>query len=483
MPIEQLENYIRGELQFPSDRAAMEVFEPATGSCHSVIPISSPADVEAAVVAGESAFNDWSRLSAAERSAFLLRLADLIERDAELLTAAESKDTGKPLTLARTMDIPRAATNLRFFAGLAQAFSSECHPTTNHLNYTVRSPLGVVGCISPWNLPLYLLTWKIAPALAVGNCVIAKPSELTPYTATLFARLCREAKLPPGVLNIVHGPGNITGQALVDHPRVSAISFTGGTVTGRKIAAAVAPTFRKYSLEMGGKNPTIVFADCDYEATLQGSMRAAFSNQGQVCLCGSRLYVEKAIYDRFVVDFVERAKSLKFGDPLDADTQVGAVISPHHLQKIHALVQQGVEDGGEVLCGGHPVAPIGRCASGSFYPPTVIVNTTTPCRINQTEIFGPVVTILSFDNEEELVNAANATPYGLSASIWTSRLPRGHRVASQLQAGVVWINCWLVRDLRTPFGGMKQSGVGREGGQEALRFFTEPRNICVAWSD
>ncbi len=316
----------------------------------------------------------------------------------------------------------------------------------------------------------------------MGNCVVAKPSELTPLTATLFGRLCQEAKLPPGVLNIVHGPGPITGQSLVDHPGVAAISFTGGTETGRKIATSLAPTFRKVSLELGGKNPTIIFADCDYPAALEGAVKAAFANQGQVCLCGSRVYIEESLYSRFQKDFVKRSRQLVVGDPRDSSTEIGAVISQSHLEKIERLTAQAVQGGGEVLCGGHRVELTGRCARGSYFAPTVISNMTTKCHVNQTEIFGPAVSLMPFTREDEMIAMANGTPFGLSASIWTGNMSTGHRVASQLQAGVIWINCWMVRDLRTPFGGMKQSGVGREGGTEALRFFTEARNICVSWN-
>jgi aminomuconate-semialdehyde/2-hydroxymuconate-6-semialdehyde dehydrogenase len=482
VPLARLENYIGGAPQLPPSGQWMEVAEPATGECYSRIPISTAAEIDAAVSAGGNAFGAWSQLPPAERAQFLLRLADLIDRDAEALAQAESDDTGKPLRLARSLDIPRAAANLRFFAAAAQAFSSECHSAQGSINYTLRNPLGVVGCISPWNLPLYLLTWKIAPALAIGNCVVAKPSELTPLTATMLGRLCQEAKLPPGVLNIVHGPGHLTGQALVDHPAVAAISFTGGTETGKKIATSLAPSFRKMSLELGGKNPTIIFADCDYLAALDGAVKAAFSNQGQICLCGSRLYVEEPLYARFQRDFLERTQTLVVGDPRNPNTDLGAVISPAHLQKIERLIRQAVQDGGHVLTGGQQIHLSGRCARGSFFAPTVISNMTTKCQVNQTEIFGPVVSLMPFSREDELIDLANGTPFGLAASLWTSNIEKGHRVASQLQAGVTWINCWMLRDLRTPFGGVKQSGVGREGGMEALRFFTDVKNICVAWN-
>ncbi len=483
MSVVRLTNYIAGIAQAPASLEYLNVIQPATGEVHAEVPVSSSQDVEAAVQSGREAFPGWSRLPAAERAGYLLRLADLIERDVDSLARAESDDTGKPLSLARSLDIPRASANLRYFAAAAQAFHSESHPTPSAIQYTLRKPLGVVASISPWNLPLYLLTWKFAPALAVGNTVIAKPSELTPVTATRLSALCQEAKLPPGVLNIVHGPGAVSGQALVDHPAVAAISFTGGTVTGKAIAVSAASTLKKFSLELGGKNPTLIFADCDYEVALTTSVRAAFANQGEICLCGSRIYVEQSIYERFLQDFVERTSRLIVGDPLDPETDLGAVISEPHLQKLERFAQVARDEGGTIHCGGRRLALSGRCAKGSFFAPTVVSGLGTTCHFNQAEIFGPLVSILPFASDADVVEQANGTPYGLSASLWTRNLARGHRIADALEAGVVWVNCWMVRDLRTPFGGMKQSGMGREGGQESLRFFTEPKNVCVHFGE
>jgi aminomuconate-semialdehyde/2-hydroxymuconate-6-semialdehyde dehydrogenase len=478
--MEKLLNYIGGELRPPLDNTYIDNYNPAEGKVYSLIPDSSSEDVDEAVRAAERAFPAWSEMPVDKRSAILQRMADLIDRDFERLVIAESVDSGKPVSLARTMDIPRASANLRFFATAALHFASEAHLTgTEAVNYTIRQPLGVVGCISPWNLPLYLFTWKIAPSLAAGNTAVAKPSELTPMTAYLLGKLCIEAGLPPGVLNIVHGLGPKAGQALVAHPGTKAISFTGGTVTGRTIASTAAPMFKKLSLELGGKNPNLVFADCDKEEAIDTSVRSAFSNQGEICLCGSRIFVERSFYREFLNEFVSRVKKLTVGDPSDDQTRIGALVSESHMNKVLGYLRLAVEEGGTVLCGGKRIAPSGRCANGYFVEPTVITGLPHTCRTNQEEIFGPVVTVMPFDAEEEAIQYANSTPYGLAATVWTSNLKRAHRVAAGLQCGIIWINCWLHRDLRTPFGGMKQSGVGREGGWEALRFFTEAKNVCI----
>ncbi|HIO74708.1 MAG TPA: aldehyde dehydrogenase, partial [Candidatus Marinimicrobia bacterium] len=398
----------------------------------------------------------------------------------ETMAKAESVDNGKPISLARAVDIPRASFNFRFFASAITSFSSESHAMEDSaINYTLCQPIGIVGCISPWNLPLYLFTWKIAPALAVGNCVIGKPSEITPMSAYLLSEICMDVGLPAGVLNIVHGYGNKVGAAMSVHPEIPVISFTGGTSTGRRIAEAAAPHFKKLSLEMGGKNPNIIFADCDYETSLSTAVQSSFANQGQICLCGSRIIIESSIYDRFCDDLVDKTKSLVQGDPLEESTQQGAVVSEEHMAKIMKHIEMAKDDGGTVLTGGKRIIVNGRCKEGWFIKPTVIEGLGTNCKINQEEVFGPVVTLLPFDSEEEALEIANSTDYGLTASIWTSDLSRAHRLAGQIEAGIVWINCWMLRDLRTPFGGVKNSGLGREGGWEALRFFTELKNVCV----
>jgi len=475
-----LAHYINGTLAEPANGRYLDNIDPSTGLVYSKIPAGDAADVQQAVEAAEGAFASWSQMPAADRSRILVRLADLIQDHREALSEAECIDNGKPRSLAEQMDIPRAEDNIRFFATAILHWNSEAHIMENRaINYTNRKPIGVVACISPWNLPLYLFTWKIAPALALGNCVVAKPSEITPMTAFLFSKLCIEAGLPAGVLNIVHGLGSEAGDALVNHPRVKAVSFTGGTATGARIAAAVAPKFKKLSLELGGKNPTIIFDDCDYDKMLRTTLRAAFANQGQICLCGSRILVQESLYDRFVADFTAKVSAMKVGDPLLSETRTGAVVSEAHMNKILSYIELAKQEGGSVLCGGTRVIVEGRCASGFFVEPTVITGLGPECRTNREEIFGPVVTIQSFRDEEHALELANATEYGLAASLWTSDVTRSHRFSAQLESGIVWVNTWLLRDLRTPFVGVKHSGVGREGGWEALRFFTEPQNVCI----
>ncbi|MBK5278966.1 MAG: aldehyde dehydrogenase [Bacteroidia bacterium] len=473
-------NYIDGELVSPASTLYLDNSNPAEGKVYSRIPDSNEQDVARATEAAKTSFTGWSSMPLDKRTAILLKIADLIDRDFEKLSLAESIDTGKPVALAKSMDISRASANIKFYATAAMHFASESHLMEGEsINYTTRSAIGVAGCISPWNLPLYLFTWKIAPALAAGCTVVAKPSELTPMTAFLFSQLCIEAGLPKGVLNIVHGLGDKVGQAIIEHPDIPVISFTGGTITGRKIAATAAPMFKKLSLELGGKNPNIIFADCDFEQTMETSIRSSFSNQGEICLCGSRILVERSLYDRFVQEFVRRTQALIVGDPLDEKTKIGALISEAHMNKVLSYIELAKQEGGKILCGGKQIKISGRCENGYFVEPAVITGLNQNCRTNQEEIFGPVVTIMPFDKEEEAITFANDTAYGLSATIWTENLKRAHRVAHQLKSGIIWINCWLLRDLRTPFGGMKQSGVGREGGWEALRFFTEAKNVCI----
>ncbi len=478
--MQKIQNYINGELVSPINDEYIENHNPATGEVYSLLPNSDHRDVQRAVDAANKAFPVWSAMPVRDRSDYLLRISALIDSNLNRLALAESVDNGKPGWLARSVDIPRASQNFSFFATAIQHLASEAHLTDNvALNYTRRDPIGIVGCISPWNLPIYLFTWKIAPALAAGNCVVAKPSELTPMTAFMLAELCTEAGLPAGVLNIIHGYGHTVGRAITSHPEIKAISFTGGTKTGADIAATAAPMFKKLSLELGGKNPTIVFADCDFHETVKSVVRSSFSNQGEICLCGSRILIERSIYAKFRQAFVSRVKALKVGDPLQEDIQQGALVSKGHLEKVLSYIRLAKEEGGVILCGGERVIIDGRCKKGWYVAPTVIEGLPFDCRTNQEEIFGPVVTLIPFETEEEAVHMANGTPYGLASSIWTQNLSRAHRIAHQIQAGIVWINCWMLRDLRTPFGGMKNSGVGREGGFEALRFFTEAKNICV----
>ncbi len=478
--MEKILNYVGGELVMSASGKFIDNYNPAEGKVYSQAPDSDAVDVNKAVECAKRAFPIWSGMMASERSAILLKIAEGIDREFEQLAKAESVDNGKPLKLARAVDIPRASSNIRFFATAILHTESQAHQTDAlAINYTRRSPVGVVGCISPWNLPLYLFTWKIAPALATGCTVVAKPSELTPMTAYLFSRICIAAGLPPGVLNIVHGLGSKAGQPIVEHPEVVAISFTGGTVTGRQIAATAAPMFKKLSLELGGKNPNIVFGDCDFEQAVNTSILSSFSNQGEICLCGSRILVERGIYDRFVEEFVKRTRELVVGDPMEEKTRVGALVSEAHMNKVLGYIALAKKEGGQVQTGGQRIVIKGRCEDGYFIEPTVITGLDQQCRTNQEEIFGPVVTIQPFEGEEEAVQFANGTVYGLSATVWTENLKRAHRIAHQLHSGIVWINCWLLRDLRTPFGGMKQSGVGREGGTEALHFFTEQKNICI----
>lgn len=478
--MEKILNYIGGKLVEPASGKFLDNYNPSEGKVYSLIADSDDLDVNEAVKAAKEAFPSWSKMPTEERTKILLRVADLIDRDLEKLALAESTDNGKTVKLAKAVDIYRASANMKFYAMGAMHFASEAHVNDgDSVNYTTRMPIGVVGCISPWNLPLYLFTWKIAPALAAGCTVIGKPSELTPMTAFLFSKLCIEAGLPAGVLNIIHGLGGKAGQAIIEHPEITAISFTGGTVTGKKIAATAAPMFKKLSLELGGKNPNIVFADCDFEQTIKTSLLSSFTNQGEICLCGSRIFVERSLYDKFVDEFVKRTKELKVGDPQDSATQLGALVSEAHLKKVLGYVDLAKQEGGKILMGGNQIKVEGRCANGYFMEPTVIVGLDEKCRTNQEEIFGPVVTIMPFDTEEQALSFANSTPYGLAATIWTENLKKAHRVAHQIKSGIIWINCWLHRDLRTPFGGMKQSGVGREGGWEAIKFFTEPKNVCV----
>ncbi len=435
--------------------------------------------VERAVEAATRAFPSWSTLPSETRAHWLNRLADEIDSAFESLALAETIDTGKPLWLSKKVDIPRASSNLRFFAAAATQFASESHSGPSSIDYTLRQPLGVVGCISPWNLPLYLFTWKIAPALAAGNTVVAKPSEVTPTTAYLLGVLMQRIGFPAGVLNIVQGDGQTTGESMVTHPRIKAISFTGSTRAGQRIASLLAPGLKKYSLELGGKNAAIIFSDADFDAVISETIRSSFTNQGEICLCTSRILIEQSLYDRFRAAFVKRVSQLTIGDPLNDANKQGALVSQSHFEKVQQCVALAKEEGGKILIGGERFDAPGSCAAGFFYKPTVIEGLGPNTRTNQEEIFGPVVTLQPFQDESEALELANASGYGLAATVWTNDIKKAHRVASLIQTGIVWVNSWLQRDLRTPFGGVKNSGIGREGGWEAMRFFTEPKNISI----
>ncbi len=477
---DKIANYIAGAMQAPINGKYMDNINPATGAVYSQTPDSDIKDVEEAVGAARAAFPLWSTTPVEERFKILNRIAELIDENLDALALAETNDNGKPLWLSKRVDIPRASSNFRFFATGIMHFSTESHNMEDKaINYTLRQPVGIVGCISPWNLPLYLFTWKIAPALAAGNCVVSKPSEVTPITGYLLSLICIKAGLPPGVLNILHGTGPGCGSAIVAHPGVKAISFTGSTRAGRDIAATAAPMFKKVSLELGGKNPNIIFADCDWDKMMRVTLQSSFSNQGEICLCGSRILVEESIYEKFKTEFIARVKKLTVGDPLEDSSKQGAIVSKMHFDKVLGCIELAKEEGGNILAGGNVVKLTGRCENGLFIEPTIIEGLGPNCRTNMEEIFGPVVTLQSFKTEDEALQLANISDYGLSATIWTQDVSRANRVAAAVHSGIIWVNCWLLRDLRTPFGGFKNSGIGREGGWDALRFFTEPKNVCI----
>lgn len=477
--MDKIHNFINGDYCSPISEKYIDVFEPATGVVYAKVADSNSDDVNKSYESAQKAFKGWATKSVEERALYLNKIADGIEAQLDEFAEYESRDTGKPISLARSVDIPRAISNFRFFAEFGQSFQFvENLNSDQSQNRIFRSPLGVVACISPWNLPLYLFTWKIAPALITGNTVVAKPSEITPFTAFKLGEICQDAGLPSGVLNILHGQGSTAGDALVSHSDIKAVSFTGGTATGKLIAERTATSFKKLSLEMGGKNPAIIFADCDYEKTLDTLVRSSFSNQGQICLCSSRILIEDSIYGQFKTDFAQKVSELNLGDPMDNETQFGAVSSKGHFEKIMGYLELAKEEGGTILTGGKSMEINGRCEKGWFIEPTVIEGLPNNCRTNQEEIFGPVVTLQSFSSEDEAISKANDTDYGLSATVWTENEDKANRVSSQIDVGVIWVNCWLVRDLRTPFGGMKRSGLGREGGEDAMRFFTEPKNVC-----
>ena len=479
----KIKNYINGEYVNPLSNNWIENYNPSKGEVYGQLPDSNYQDVEIAYKAAENAFLSWSETTLDERSKILSKIAKGIIEKLPELALAESKDNGKPVDLAKSIDIPRASANFQFFANAITQFASEAHESVGHnaINFTLRQPIGVVGCISPWNLPLYLFTWKIAPAIAAGNCVVAKPSEITPMTAYLLGEILTDAGLPKGVLNIIHGYGTTAGQAIVEHPNIKAISFTGGTKTGAHIAKVAAPMFKKLSLELGGKNPAIIFSDCDYDEMLQTTVKSSFANQGQICLCGSRIFVEASLYKKFKKDFIKAVSKLKVGSPFNNDTDIGALVSKTHLDKVKSYIDNAAQYGGKVIFGGNSIT-VEDSEEGYYLQPTIIEVDDNSCILNQEEIFGPVVTIMPFKDENEVLVMANDVSYGLSATLWTNDLKRTMRVSKQLDAGIIWVNTWLLRDLRTPFGGMKNSGVGREGGFEALRFFTEPKNICIKYN-
>lgn len=472
-------NFIGGTLREPAGGAYIENIEPATGRAYALIPDSDERDLQAAVEAAQAAFPAWRATPAAERAAMLNNLAALVQARFDEFARAESIDNGKPVALAASVDIPRGIANLRAFAQKALTFGGQGFEKENSQSYTLREPHGVVSTISPWNLPFLLFTWKLAPALASGNCVIAKPSEVTPMTAYLLSTLANDAGVPKGVLNVVHGRGARIGAAITDHPEIGAISFTGGTQTGTRIYEGAAKHLKKVSLELGGKNPTIIFDDADFYKAVEGAKTASFANQGQVCLCGERLFVQEGIYEKFKAAFLERVAAIKIGDPLEPDTQHGATVSREHMEKVLGYFDLAKQEGGVILAGGKRRIIEGRCREGYFIEPTVIEGLPAQCRTNQEEIFGPVVTLIPFKTEDDAVAMANDTEYGLAASVWTQDGERAKRVAARLETGIVWLNCWNLRDLDTPFGGMKKSGVGREGTWDAMHFFTQQKTVTA----
>uniref|UniRef100_A0A6B2L304 Aldehyde dehydrogenase domain-containing protein n=1 Tax=Arcella intermedia TaxID=1963864 RepID=A0A6B2L304_9EUKA len=459
----------------------MDNVEPAKGAVYSKVANSTKEDVDLAVAAAKAAFPSWSRTPREARSALLYKIADLIEQNLNDLADAESRDTGKTVAMARALDIPRAAANFRFFAGAILHFEdmSTHHEQSGSIMYTVSQPIGVAGLISPWNLPLYLLTWKIAPAIATGNTCVCKPSELTPVSAWILCKLMKQAGLPPGVVNMIHGLGASAGQPLVEHPDVPLISFTGGTSTGRRIGAVTGSLLKRVSLELGGKNPHIIFDDCDLEKTVATSVRACFTNQGEICLCSERMFVQKGIYEEFLKRFVAATAQWKVGSPTDPSSNMGALISEQHLKKVQSYVELAQKLGGKVEVGGKVVSVPDH--PGYFFAPTIITGLSNDSQVCQEEIFGPIVNVIPFDTEEEVIGIANQIPYGLSATVFSENIGRANRVALALHSGTVWVNSWLVRDLRVPFGGAKVSGIGREGGKFSFDFFCEKKTVSCKY--
>jgi aminomuconate-semialdehyde/2-hydroxymuconate-6-semialdehyde dehydrogenase len=473
-----LRNYISGEFIEPETGEWLENFSPATGKIIALVPKSGQNDINMAVESAIQALPSWSALTNVDRANWLDKIADKLETKYEEIAELESKDTGKPISLAREVDAYRSVKNFRFFANMIRNLNEESYEMEDATNRVIYKPVGVGALITPWNLPLYLLSWKVAPAIGMGNTVVCKPSEMTPLTADLLMKTIDEIGLPKGVVNLVHGDGMGAGSPLVSHENVSLVSFTGGTSTGSIVAKSAASSFKKLSLELGGKNASIIFDDCNLENTVKGVVRSGFLNQGQVCLCGSRILVQEKIYDEFVKKFVSEVQNMKIGDPSDENTKLGALISPEHLSKVEEYIKIAKDEGGTVLTGGYPNLPK-EFKNGNWISPTVIADLDVNSRCSTEEIFGPVVTIHKFSNEKEAVEIANNTRYGLAGSIWTNDLEKANRVEESIHTGMIWINTWLHRDLRVPFGGVKDSGVGREGGKWSLSFFSEAMNICI----
>ena len=476
----QINNYINGEFCPSQSGEVLDNYDPATGKVYSQLPNSIELDIVQAVQSANKAFPNWSRLEVKKRADYLYKIGEALEERTEELAEAESRDVGKPVWLARDVDIPRAIDNFKFFAGsLLHHAEQSWDMDGKAFNYTLRQPLGVVGLISPWNLPLYLLTWKIAPAIACGNTAVCKPSEITPMTAYLFSQIINEVGLPPGVVNIVHGLGDPVGKSLVSHPGVPLISFTGGTETGREVQTLAAPLCKKVGLELGGKNASLIFKDANLKKAIPGTVRSSFLNQGQICLCNERIYVQEDIYEEFVSEFKKQTEEIVVGDPKDPDTFMGPLVSREHLAKVKSCVELAEKDRGKVITGYESLQIKDEHREGYFMRPTIITDLTDCSDIQHSEIFGPVVTVRSFKYAHEAVKWANTSYLGLSSSVWTQDISRAHKVAAQIQAGTVWVNTWLKRDLRVPFGGMKSSGLGREGGECSIDFYTEQKNICV----
>jgi aminomuconate-semialdehyde/2-hydroxymuconate-6-semialdehyde dehydrogenase len=473
-------NFIGGEYVSSLEGKTFKNINPATEEVIGQIEDSGKTDVDLAVEAAKKAFNNgWKQSKISERAAILRRIGDIMLARKDELAMLETLDTGKPLWLSTNVDIPRSAGSFHFYANFISTMGTEAYPMeVGAMNFTVRRPLGVVGMINPWNLPLLLLSAKLAPCLAAGNTVVLKPARWTPMTATLLGEICKEAGLPDGVVNIVNGAGRSVGEAIAEHPGIRAIAFTGETSTGKSIMKAGAASLKRLSFELGGKNPNIIFADCDLDEVVETTLRSSFINQGAVCLCGSRIYVQRPIYEQFIQKFVTRTRQQVVGDPLQSGTNVGALISKQHYERVLEYIDLARQEGGTIEVGGKRAEGFER---GYYVEPTIITGLDRNCRVVNEEIFGPVVTVQPFDTEEEVIEYANETHYGLSASVWTKDSSRAFRVAHQIEAGLTWVNTWFLRDPRTPYGGEKQSGIGRQGGMFSLDFYSEVSTICIKY--